>query len=199
MIAFLSGTVQAVRADSLILLGGSVGHLVYLPASQLAEVRSGQELQLHTSLVVREDSMTLYGFMDEASRGVFETLQTISGIGPRLALAMLSVLTPQEIHRAVADADLTALQRVPGVGKKSAQRLVLELGTKLGALQAAAPAGLPGIAPAGAADSVVEALTGLGWPQAKAAEVVAAAQQDLGEASTQDLLRESLKRMNRAS
>lgn len=166
MIASLRGRVAALRLDAVVVDVGGVGMLAYATPATLAGVRLGEECELATSLVVREDSLTLYGFADGDERDVFESVQTVSGVGPRLALAMLAVHSPDALRRAVAVEDLAALQRVPGIGRKGAQRIVLELADRLGA-----PAGSPST-PAPAADrrgEVVEALVGLGW-NVKAAE-----------------------------
>lgn len=163
MIATLRGRVVGVRLDSAVLEVGGVGLLAYATPGTLAGLRVGEQGELATSLVVREDSLTLYGFADADERDVFETVQTVSGVGPRLALAMLAVHTPDGLRRAVAQEDLNALQRVPGIGRKGAQRIVLELADRLGA-----PTGVGAgqVAPSAAPDrrgEVVEALVGLGW------------------------------------
>ena len=132
MIASVTGAVQAVRLDAAVVEVGGVGMLVQATPATLAGLRAGQQATLHTSLVVREDSLTLYGFTDADEREVFEVLQTVSGVGPRLALAMLAVHSPDGLRRAVADEDYATLQRVPGIGRKGAQRIVLELGDRLG-------------------------------------------------------------------
>ncbi|GAA4727630.1 Holliday junction branch migration protein RuvA [Isoptericola chiayiensis] len=169
MIATLRGTVAQVSLDRAVLDVGGVGYLVLATPATLAGLRVGDEAHLHTTLVVREDSMTLYGFAEDAEREVFETAQSVSGVGPRIALAMLAVLTPSALRRAVADEDTAALRRVPGIGAKSAQRIVLELSGRLGepGHDDGAPAGSG--APADERGQVVEALVGLGWP-AKVAE-----------------------------
>jgi len=171
VIASVRGTVQAVRLDAVIVEMGGVGLLVHATPATLAGLRVGEPALLATSLVVREDSLTLFGFADPDERAIFEIVQTVSGVGPRLALAMLAVHTPDGLRRAVATEDLAALKRVPGIGQKGAQRLVLELGDRLG---------LPGV-PAGDGvatkrgvrsdrrTEVVDALVGLGW-NAKAAD-----------------------------
>ena len=133
MIASVRGRVAAVRLDGAVVEVGGVGMAVQATPGTLAALRPGQEAELATSLVVREDSLTLYGFADADERDVFETLQTVSGVGPRLALAMLAVHTPDGLRRAVATEDLTALCRVPGIGRKGAQRIVLDLTDRLGA------------------------------------------------------------------
>jgi Holliday junction DNA helicase RuvA len=178
VIASLRGRVTAVRLDSAILEVGGVGMLVQATPATLAELHAGQEVTLATSLVVREDSLTLFGFADADEREVFETVQTVSGIGPRLALAMLAVHTPDGLRAAVAGSDLTALMRVPGIGRKGAQRLVLELTDRLGppTTVSAAAEGQPGALAVDRSqawrDQVLDALVGLGWPARAAAEAV---------------------------
>lgn len=177
MIASLTGTVAHVGLDRAVVDVGGVGYLVHATPATLAGLRIGETAGVATSMVVREDSMTLYGFGDPDERDVFEIVQTVSGVGPRLALAMLAVHTPDALRRAVAGEDLAALTRVPGIGRKGAQRIVLELADRLGPPSGASPA--EGTGPsraAGAGDHserVVEALAGLGWPAKQADDAVA--------------------------
>jgi Holliday junction DNA helicase RuvA len=170
MIASVTGTVATVRLDAAVVDVGGIGVLVHATPRTLATLSVGGQARLSTSLVVREDSLTLFGFADDDERATFETLQTVSGIGPRLALSMLAVHDPQTLRRAVATDDITALRKVPGVGQKGAQRIALELKGKLGAPVAAGAASSPVVA---ADDTwrgqVREALVGLGWA-AKAAD-----------------------------
>ena len=174
MIASLRGRVVSLRLDAVVLEVGGVGLLVQATPGTLAELRPGQEAQLATSMVVREDALTLFGFADADERDVFETVQTVSGIGPRLALAMLAVHTPEGLRTAVAGQDLTALMPVPGIGRKGAQRIVLELTDRLGAPSTRpVSAGTAGpAAPAPWRDQVLDALVGLGWPARQAADAV---------------------------
>lgn len=186
MIASVRGTVQSVRLDGAVVEVGGVGLLVHATPVTLGSLAVGSTTRLATSLVVREESLTLFGFADDDERAVFETLQTVSGVGPRLALAMLAVHSPEALRQAVATEDLTALKRVPGIGHKGAQRIVLELAGRLGA-----PAGAPGgsAAPAAAGgdrrEEVVEALVGLGWT-AKAAQDAVGTVVDDGAAPVSD-------------
>ncbi|WP_250446519.1 Holliday junction branch migration protein RuvA [Actinotalea sp. C106] len=176
MIASLRGQVVGLRLDAAVLEVGGVGLLAHATPATLAGLRLGHEGTLATTLVVREDSLTLFGFADADERDVFETLQTVSGVGPRLALAMLAVHTPDGLRRAVADEDLAALQRVPGIGRKGAQRIVLELADRLGRPGDVAEGGSGTRAPLQQADrrgEVVEALVGLGWNQRAAEDAVA--------------------------
>jgi holliday junction DNA helicase RuvA len=174
VIASVRGRVLAVRLDSAVVEVGGVGLLVQATPATLATLRPGADAELATSLVVREDALTLFGFADADERDVFEVVQTVSGIGPRLALAMLAVHTPDGLRVAVAGGDLTALMRVPGIGRKGAQRIVLELTDRLGApvsISAFAPAA-PAVATTAWRDQVVEALVGLGWSAKQAADAV---------------------------
>lgn len=183
MIASLTGTVAHVTLERAVVDVGGVGYLVQATPATLSSLRVGQEARLHTTLVVREDSMTLYAFADADEREVFETAQSVSGVGPRIALAMLAVLTPDALRRAIAAEDTAALRRVPGIGAKSAQRIVLELSGKLGVPGAEAAAG--GAVPAAPTaqdrrDQVVEALVGLGWTAKVAEDAVAKVLADAG-------------------
>jgi Holliday junction DNA helicase RuvA len=174
VIASVRGTVLAVRLDAAVVEVGGVGMLVQATPATLAALRTGQEAALATTLVVREDSLTLFGFADADERDVFETVQTVSGIGPRLALAMLAVHTPDGLRAAVSTADLTALTRVPGIGRKGAQRIVLELTDRLGPASGAGGQLVTPTPDAGPAwrDQVVDALIGLGWSSKQAADAV---------------------------
>lgn len=171
MIASVRGTVQAVRLDAAIVEVGGVGMLVHATPATLAGLRVGESALLSTSLVVKEDSLTLFGFVDSDERSVFETVQTVSGVGPRLALAMLAVHSPDGLRRAVATEDLVALKRVPGIGHKGAQRIVLELADRLGLPSGLTADGVPQPrpVPTDRAAEVAQALVGLGY-SAKASE-----------------------------
>ncbi len=173
MIASVRGRVLAVRLDAVVVEVGGVGLLLQATPATLAELRPGHEAELATSLVVREDALTLFGFADADERDVFEVVQTVSGIGPRLALAMLAVHTPDGLRAAVAGGDLTALMKVPGIGRKGAQRIVLELTDRLGAPSSAATPAAPAAPAADAGhDQVIEALVGLGWSTKQASDAV---------------------------
>ena len=192
MISFLSGTVHRIAADHLVVLTYGVGRKVHVTPDTLAGTRHGADIDLVTTLVVREDSMTLFGFGTEDENHTFEVLLTISGIGPRLAMAILSVMGPEELAAAIAGQDATALTRVPGIGKKGASRIILELENKLPKFAAAAPG--PALSFGGTNQQVVDALVGLGWKEPQAAEVVQEVVADLGaDAGTSALLKASLK------
>ncbi|MFE2385724.1 Holliday junction branch migration protein RuvA [Streptomyces misionensis] len=201
MIAFLSGTVAALAPDSAVVEVGGVGMAVQCTPDTLAALRVGQPAKLHTSLVVREDSLTLYGFAEDDARQVFELLQTASGVGPRLAQAMLAVHTPDALRRAVATGDEKALTAVPGIGKKGAQKLLLELKDRLGAPVGTAPAvGAP--VTQGWRDQLHAALIGLGYATREADEAVAAvapqAEAVGGTPQVGQLLKAALQTLNRA-
>lgn len=202
MIAFLTGRVAARQAGSAVIEVGGVGMQLQCTPATLSTLRVGEEATVSTALVVREDSLTLYGFADADERDVFERLQTASGVGPRLALAMLAVHTPEALRKAVATEDTAALTAVPGIGKKGAQRIVLELRDKLGDPLGADP-GTGAAAPAPVAahwrPQVVAGLVNLGW-SAKDAEAAADAVAPQAEDTPDvaDLLRAALRGLSRA-
>ncbi len=199
MIASLTGTVEHVTLDRAVINVGGVGYLVHATPATLARLRVGEAHILYTTMVVREDSMTLFGFADDDERAVFETAQSVSGVGPRIALAVLAVHTPDAVRRAVHTQDVKALTRVPGIGPKVAQRILLELGGKLAAPvdggSAAAAA-----APGDQRDKVVEALVGLGYPVKVADDAVGRVLKEAGtetvaEADVAATLRATLRMM----
>jgi holliday junction DNA helicase RuvA len=206
VISSVRGPVLSVELDHAVVeVGGCVGLAVYAVPATLASLRRGEQAQLATSLVVREDSLTLYGFADTAARELFVLLQTVSGVGPRLALAMLAVLDPDTLRTALAEGDLTVLTRVPGIGRKGAERLVVELRDKVGVLAPAASGavtrgagGLAGVL----RTQVTEALVGLGFAARQAEQAVDAvlAETDPEAAPTSDtseVLRSALTRLGR--
>ena len=181
MIAHLDGTVSGVAPDGAVIDVGGVGLLVQCTPGTLAGLRTGERARVATSLVVREDALTLYGFGTEDERNTFELVQTASGVGPRLALAMLAVFTPDALRRAVATEDLAALTTVPGIGRKGAQRIVLEMKDRLGP-PGDGGEGLPLRAAQRAPswrDQVQSGLVNLGWP-AREADLAIAALEDEG-------------------
>ncbi|WAZ20455.1 Holliday junction branch migration protein RuvA [Streptomyces cinnabarinus] len=200
MIAFVSGPVAALAPDSAVVEVGGIGISVQCTPGTLSGLRMGQQTKLATSLVVREDSLTLYGFADDDERQVFVLLQTASGVGPRLAQAMLAVHSPDALRRAVATGDEKALTAVPGIGRKGAQKLLLELKDRLGE-----PLGAPAIgAPVsqGWRDQLHAALIGLGYATREADEAVTAVApqaEAAGEAPpVGQLLKAALQTLNRA-
>ncbi|MGY1804003.1 Holliday junction branch migration protein RuvA [Blastococcus sp. SYSU D00922] len=168
MIASVSGRVAAVSPDGAVVEVGGIGLAVQCTPGTIARLQPGENARLSTSLVVREDSLTLYGFADDDERQLFELLQTANGVGPRLAQAVLAIHPPREVRRAVSMADVKALMQVPGIGKKGAERLILELRDRLGSTTSDtsldAPAGLPSVTPVAPwRDQLTSALVGLGW------------------------------------
>ncbi|MGW1158257.1 Holliday junction branch migration protein RuvA [Streptomyces sp. NPDC002513] len=200
MIAFVSGPVAALAPDSAVVEVGGIGLTVQCTPNTLSGLRTGRPARLATSLVVREDSLTLYGFADDDERQVFELLQTASGVGPRLAQAMLAVHAPDALRRAVATGDEKALTAVPGIGKKGAQKLLLELKDRLGEPTGAPVVGAP--VTAGWRDQLHAALIGLGYATREADEAVAAVapQAEAGQGTPQvgALLKAALQTLNRA-
>jgi Holliday junction DNA helicase RuvA len=131
MISLINGIVRSISSDRAVVEVGGVGLAVSLTTQTTAQLNLGTPVQLFTSLVVREDSLTLFGFLDEESRSAFELVQTVSGIGPKVALAILGAHTPQSLAVAIAQEDIKAIEKVPGIGRKGAQRLILELKGKI--------------------------------------------------------------------
>ena len=136
MISLLTGSVRSIASDRLVVEVGGFGISVLVNPQTAAQVTLGSQVQLFTSLIVREDSLTLFGFINDESRSLFELVQTVSGIGPKVALSILGALTPEDLGRAISQEDIGAIERVPGIGRKGAQRLILELKGKLSDLSA---------------------------------------------------------------
>ena len=202
MIAHLNGTVAGVSPDGAVIDVGGVGLRVQCTPDTLATLKPGETARVATSLIVREDSLTLFGFGSEDERNVFELLQTASGIGPRLALAMLAVYSPDALRRAVAAEDLNALTMVPGIGRKGAQRIVLELKDRLGApgeVAAGGPAPARKDQPSWR-DQVQSGLMNLGWPAREAEAAIAAVEAESGGDQPPDVataLRAALRKLSR--
>ena len=195
MISRVLGTVAQVGVDDVVVVYGGLGFKVFIVPPLASELHKGDEVELYTHLIVREDALTLYGFKTEEERKVFEILMSVTGIGPRIGLAALSVFSPNDLRRAVADQDTATLSRIPGVGKEVASRMLVELGDKLGL-----PAQLPeASAPsAGVVEAEVKAaLIGLGWNETKAESVLS----ELGGngLNASDLLRAALMKLGGAT
>ncbi|MFE9747467.1 Holliday junction branch migration protein RuvA [Saccharothrix saharensis] len=194
MISSLRGQVLSIGLDHVVVEVGGVGYAVQATPATLATLRRGEETHLATALVVREDSLTLFGFADTEARELFGLLQTVSGIGPRLALATLAVLEPDKLRAALAEGNITVLTQVPGIGRKGAERLIIELRDKVGQL---APA------PSATGDTgqvraqVTEALLGLGFPAKQAEQAVDAVLAADGTLGTSEVLRRSLATLGR--
>ena len=202
MIAFVRGPVAAVSLSSAVLEVGGVGLELMCTPGTLAtlspKVGTGQTATLPTSMVVREDSLTLFGFLDEDEKSCFELLQTASGVGPKLAQAMLAVLGPDDLRAAVSGEDVKTLTRVPGIGQKGAQRIILELKDRLGA-----PIGSRAVAAPQASepwrDQVRQGLQGLGWSAKDADRAVDEVAPGPGETpDVAALLRAALRALSKA-
>ncbi len=196
MIAHLRGEVAALGLDAAVIDVAGVGHRVLCTPGTLATLRRGAQATISTSLVVREDSLTLYGFADAEERDMFELVQTASGVGPRVAQAMLAVLTPDRLRTAIADADHAVLTSVPGIGRKGAERIVLELKDRVGPATGA-PQASAGAEPWRA--QVVQALEGLGWSARDAEKALAAVADSVGEdPDVPTVLRLALRALSKA-
>lgn len=196
MIGSLTGTIADLRA---LAAGGEaeidvagVGYQVFLPSPVLSGLRVGSEVRLVTHLVVREDSMTLYGFADSEQRETFRHLLGVTGVGPKLALTVLCALAPDALARAVASGDLDALTSIPGIGKRGAQRMVLELKEKFAASAEIAPGSGSKVA------EVREALGGLGYTPAEAREALDRIDAASSDAPVEELVRAALRELARA-
>ncbi|MCF8588035.1 Holliday junction branch migration protein RuvA [Gordonia liuliyuniae] len=190
MIASVSGEVVDIALDHAVVECAGVGYRVLATPPTLGKLVRGKQTRLLTSMIVREDSMTLYGFTDPAARDLFGLLQTVTGVGPRLAMATLAVLEPESLRRALADSDAKALTAVPGIGKRVAERLVVELRDKVDAAPGAP--GVPGVSASGVGGQVAEALVGLGFTENAAQQAVAAVLADQPDADSSTLLRSAL-------
>ncbi len=213
VIASVSGRVAAVSPDGAVVEVGGVGLSVQCTPGTIARLQVGETARLATSLIVREDSLTLYGFADDDERQLFELLQTANGVGPRLAQAVLAIHPPREVRRAVSMGDLKALMQVPGIGKKGAERLVLELRDRLGATSTdtsldggTLPSGAGPITPVAPwRDQLSAALVGLGWnireADAAVATLAPVADEQLvtgGRVDVAVLLRQALQMLGRS-
>ncbi len=189
MISSLSGAVAEITSGAVEIDVSGVGYLVQAPATTLFKLRPGQKVRLLTHMVVREDSMTLYGFAAAEERELFRCLIGVTGVGPKLALAVIGHLKPEALRRAVASGDVALLATVPGVGNRSAQRMVLELKEQLGHLELGSSPGSPTLV------EVREALLGLGYGPAEVAPVLDAVARD--DAGVEDMVKSALRALSR--
>ncbi len=200
MIASVRGEVTAIDLDHAVVEVGGVGLAVHATPATLATLRRGEQARLATALVVREDSLTLYGFDGVEAKDLFVLLQTVSGVGPRLAMATLAVLDPDTLCDALATGNLAVLTQVPGIGRKGAERLVIELRDKVTAVRTP-PAG-PAAGPGQVRSQVAEALVGLGFAVKAAEQAVDAVleekQGENGRTDTASVLRSALSRLGRS-
>ncbi|SFC77493.1 Holliday junction DNA helicase subunit RuvA [Nocardioides terrae] len=198
MIAHVRGTVAALTLSSAVVEVGGVGLELFCTPSTLAALRTGMEATLPTALIVREDSLTLFGFASEEEKSIFEIVQTVQGVGPKLAQAIVAVLEPDTLRAAVANDDAKTLTRVPGVGLKGAQRMILELKDRLGAPVGTARATGAPVMSASWRDQVQEALQGLGYNAKDAERAVAGVPDPDGTPNVSALLRAALQGLSKA-
>ena len=202
MIAFVRGQVAAVTLNSAVLDVGGIGLELMCTPGTLATLRTGQTATLPTSMVVREDSLTLFGFAEEDEKQTFEMLLTASGVGPKLAQAMLAVHAPDELRRAVASDDVKTLTTVPGIGQKGAQRIILELKDRIGPPVGASTSRGGPLTPTAAWESQVQTgLVGLGWSAREAERAVASVTshaETMPEPDVARLLRLALQTLSKA-
>ncbi|RFD25189.1 Holliday junction branch migration protein RuvA [Mycobacterium uberis] len=198
MIYSVRGEVLEVALDHAVIEAAGIGYRVNATPSTLATLRQGSQAQLVTAMVVREDSMTLYGFSDTENRDLFLTLLSVSGVGPRLAMATLAVHDATALRQALVDRDVAALTRVPGIGKRGAERMVLELRDKVGVV------GVPGLTASAAANDhavrnpVIDALVGLGFAAKQAEEATDQVLVECYDATTSSALRAALSLLGKA-
>jgi holliday junction DNA helicase RuvA len=190
MIASVRGEVLDIALDHVVIEAAGVGYKVMATPSTLATLRRGSEARLITAMIVREDSMTLYGFSDADARNLFLTLLSVSGVGPKIALATLAVYDAHTLRQALGDGDITALTRVPGIGKRGAERMVLELRDKIGPV--ATSAGAVSLNGHSVRGPVVEALVGLGFALKQAEEATDKVLANEPEATQSTALRAAL-------
>jgi holliday junction DNA helicase RuvA len=196
MIASVRGEVLDVALDHVVIEASGIGYQVNATPSTLATLRRGSEARLVTAMIVREDSMTLYGFPDTDTRDLFLTLLSVSGVGPRLAMATLAVHDAATLRQALHDGDVAALTRVPGIGKRGAERMVLELRDKM--VPAGAVAGSTATNGHAVRSPVVEALVGLGFAAKQAEEATTKVLAADHNATTSSALRAALSLLGTA-
>jgi Holliday junction DNA helicase RuvA len=190
MIASVRGEVLDVALDHVVIEAAGVGYKLMAAPSTLATLRRGSEARLITAMIVREDSMTLYGFPDVDARDLFLTLLGVSGVGPKIALATLAVYDATGLRQALGDGDVTALTRVPGIGKRGAERIILELRDKIGRVETVGSSTIS--SGHGVRGPVVEALVGLGFAAKQAEEATDKVLATDEEATTSTALRSAL-------
>jgi len=196
MISSVRGEVLEVALDHAVIETAGIGYRVNATPSTLATLRQGAEARLITAMIVREDSMTLYGFPDSDTRDLFLTLLSVSGVGPRLAMATLAVHDASALRQALADGDVAALTRVPGIGKRGAERMVVELRDKVGLV--GATVGAPAVNGHAVRTPVVEALVGLGFAARQAEEATDKVLAGDHDATTSSALRTALSLLGKA-
>ena len=202
MIATLRGRVTSINIDSAVIEMGGFGVSVHITPATSSSLHVGSDVTLATSLVVREDSLTLFGFINDDERSTFELLQTATGVGPRLAQAMLGVHSPNTLRMAVATEDFKTLEMVPGIGRKGAQRIVLELKDRIGSPDMHVTTRTMGVATAPWRTQVHAALLSLGFAAREAAEAIDVVAQEVAsgeidESETAALLKSAVRSRDR--
>lgn len=188
MISSLSGVVTEVDAGSIELDVAGVGYRVNVPTGVAAGARTGQKMKLMTQLIVREDSMTIFGFSSTEQRGLFNSLTSVTGVGPKIALAVLSSFDPVDLTQAIATGDVESLRMVPGIGKKAAERVIVELKEKIGEAVSLAP-------DTTAAEEARDALIGLGYSSGEIRELLPRIASK--ESTVEQIIREALRELAR--
>ena len=200
MIAFVIGTVAELGDGLVILENNGIGYRVFVPGSVSERVTKGDEIRLHTHLAVREDAFTLYGFLSKEDLAIFRSLLGVSGIGPKGALSVLSVMSADDLRFAVLSDDIRTISKVPGIGKKTAQKLILELKDKMDLNDILTGSSdeetaVPQPADTSAQSEAVMALTALGYPGTQAMKAVRKVMESGGELSVEEILKKALKEM----
>lgn len=199
MIAFVRGEVAAVTLNSAVLEVGGVGLELMCTPGTLATLRVGRSAILPTSMVVREDSLTIFGFLDEDEKQIFEIAQTASGVGPKVAQAIVAVMSPDDLRRAIMTEDVKALTRVPGIGQKGAQRIILELKDRIGPPTGGHHATTTAVPHEAWRDQVQQGLVGLGWSAKESEKAVETVAPDAGEMpDVGALMRAALRTLSKA-
>lgn len=199
MIASVRGEVLEIALDHTVIEAAGIGYRLNVTPATLSTLTRGEETRLYTAMIVREDSMTLFGFADTEARDLFGLLQTVSGVGPRLAMAVLAVLEPESLRKALAESNVAALTRVPGIGKRGAERMVVELRDKVNLVpvQSGPPGSTPTPVITPVREQVVEALTGLGFPLKQAEQAIDSVLAEQPAADTSVGLRAALNLLGR--
>ncbi|MBM7461185.1 Holliday junction branch migration protein RuvA [Rhodococcus coprophilus] len=198
MISSVRGEVLDIALDHVVIESAGLGYRVNATPATLATMRRGEHARLMTSMIVREDSMTLFGFADPDARDLFGLLLTVSGVGPRLAMATLAVLEPDALRAALADGNTAALTRVPGIGKRGAERMIVELRDKVDAFGGSGAAPSTTVSASPMREQVVEALVGLGFPLKQAEQSTDTVLTDTPDADTSTALRAALSLLGKS-
>ena len=198
MISSVRGEVLEIALDHVVIESAGLGYRVHSTPATLATMRRGEHARLMTAMIVREDSMTLFGFAAPDARDLFGLLLTVSGVGPRLAMATLAVLEPDALRAALSDGNTAALTRVPGIGKRGAERMIVELRDKVAAFGGNGAAPLSAVPASPVREQVVEALVGLGFPLKQAEQSTDTVLADGPDADTSAALRAALSLLGKS-